>query len=174
MKKQIVPLAALLGLTACYQLPPQMAPSPPPALVQNLSPEARHAAAPQWYDAQGNMHWPPNDGFAAAPVAVSLPPGMMLDRFGNPDGSYFSPVGTPYDMRALPYACHGLPYTAYRVDRPLVVQSGTAAPWFGEPGGAIQYQTSQTAAHLKGYLDPLPDPGPAPCGSADVPSDEGP
>jgi hypothetical protein len=164
MRKFITPLLVLLTLAACYQLPTPMAP-PPPALLapQNLSPETRHLIAPQWYDASGNLVWPPNGGFAAAPVAITLPPGMQLDRFGNPDGSYFSPVGTPYDMRALPYVCRDLTYTAYRVDRPLVVQSGTAAPWFGEPGGAIQYQTAQTTAHLKGYLETLPDPGPAPC-----------
>lgn len=173
MRKFIVPLAALLGLSACYQLPPQMAPSPPPALgaYQNLSSDARHAIAPQWYDSSGNIIWPPNGGFASAPVAVTLPPGMLIDRFGSPGGTYFSPQATPYDMRALPYVCDTQVYTVYRVDRPLAVKSGTAAPWFGEPGRAIQYQTGENAAQMLGdrTIGMLPDPGPAPCGS-----DEGP
>lgn len=155
-----------------------MAPSPPPALLaaQNLSPEARHAVAPQWYDASGNLNWPPDDGFATAPVAVVLPSGMQLDRFGSPGGRFFSPVGAPYDMRALPYVCRDQVYTVYAVDQPFVVKSGTAAPWFGEPGGAIQYETGETAAQMLAdrTIESLPDPGPAPCGSADVPSDESP
>jgi hypothetical protein len=159
----------LLALPACYQLPPQMAPSPPAALVaaQNLRPEARHAAAPQWYDAHGNLIWPPNGGFAAAPVPVVLPPGMLLDRFGSPGGTYFSPQAAPYDARALPYVCETQVYTVYRVDRPLAANSGTAAPWFGEPGGAIQYQTAKNAGQMLGdrTIGMLRDPGPSPCDS---------
>lgn len=150
-----------------------MAPAPPPALVglQNLPPEVRHGADPQWYDAGGNLRWPPDDGFAAAPVAVVLPPGMLLDRFGSPGGRFFSPQAAPYDARALPYMCQDQVYTVYRVDRPLPANAGTAAPWFGEPGRAIQYQTAETAAQMLAdhTIEALPDPGPAPCGS-----DEGP
>lgn len=156
----------LLGLTACYQLPPRMAPAPPLGALQNLSPQARHAVAPQWYEANGDLRWPANDGFAAAPVAVVLPSGMQLDRFGSANGRFFSPIGAPYGMRALPYVCAAQVYTVYKVDRPVAVKSGTAAPWFGEPGGAIQYQTGETAAQMlaDGTIEKLPDPGPAPCG----------
>lgn len=167
MTQLIAPLGALLLLSGCYTLPAPVAPPPPARLLasQNLTPEALHAIAPQWYAANGNLLWPPNGGFAAAPVVVALPPGMMLDRFGNPNGTYFSPAGAPYDMRALPYICQGQTYTAYKVDRPLAVKSGTAAPWFGEPGGAIQYQTGDSAAGLLrvGAMEKLPDPGPPPC-----------
>ena len=167
MRKFIAPLLVLLTLAACYQLPTPMAPPPPPALLalQNLPPGARPDLDPRWYDASGNLHWPPNGGFAAAPVAVVLPSGMLLDRFGRPTGNYFSPQGAPYGARALPYICQAQVYTVYTVDRPLVVQSGTAAPWFGEPGGAIQYETGETASQMLAdrTIEPLPDPGPAPC-----------
>jgi nicrotizing toxin Mtb-like protein len=171
MRKPIASFAALLGLAACYPLPTPVAPPPPAPLLaaQNLRPEERHVIAPQWYDASGNLIWPPNGGFARTPVPVVLPSGMLLDRFGSPGGTYFSPQAAPYDARALPYVCEGQAYTVYRVDRPLVVNSGTAAPWFGEPGGAIQYQTGETAAQM--LADPghtiktLSDPGPAPCDS---------
>lgn len=173
MRKFIVPCAALLGLSACYQLPTPMAPPPPARLLaaQNLRPETRHAIAPQWYDASGNLIWPPNGGFARAPVAVVLPRGMLLDRFGSPGGTYFSPQAAPYAARALPYVCETQVYTVYGVNRPLAVNAGTAAPWFGEPGGAIQYQTGETAAQMLAdrTINQAPDPGPAPCSS-----DEGP
>jgi hypothetical protein len=144
-----------------------MAPSPPVVLVQNQPPEVRHAVAPQWYDASGNLRWPPNDGFARAPVTVALPAGMLLDRFGLPSGRFFSPQGAPYSARALPYDCETQVYTVYKVDRPLAVAAGTATPWFGEPGGAIQYETSETAGQLVASrtIETLPDPGPPPCGS---------
>jgi hypothetical protein len=164
--KQLVVLAVLSGLAACAPpLPPPMAPSPPVALVRNLPPEVRHDAAPQWYDPSGNLIWPPNDGFARAPVAVALPTGMLLDRFGSPGGRFFSPQAAPYGARALPYDCEAQPYTVYRVDRPLTVASGTAAPWFGTPGGAIQYETRDTAAQMVAgrTLETLRDPGPPPC-----------
>jgi hypothetical protein len=164
-----IPLAALLPLAGCYPLPAPMAPPPPAPLlaVQNLRPEQRHAIAPQWYDASGNLIWPPNGGFARAPVAVVLPSGMLLDRFGSPGGTYFSPQATPYDMRALPYVCETQVYTVYRVGRPLAVNSGTAAAWFGEPGGAIQYETGEPGTQLlAGHaIAALSDPGPAPCDS---------
>jgi len=162
--KKLVALAPLL-LSACHTLPPQMAPAPPVALVQNLPPEVRHDVAPQWYDANGDLRWPPNDGFARAPVAVVLPPGMLLDRFGSPNGRFFSPQGAPYAGRALPYACEAQAYTVYKVDRPLTAASGTAAPWFGTRGGAIQYETHDTAAQMVAgrTLETLRDPGPPPC-----------
>ena len=167
MRKILVALTALISLAGCYPLPKPMAPPVPPALLalQNQPPGARSDLGPQWYDASGNFRWPPDDGFAAAPVAVVLPPGMLLDRFGSPGGRFFSPEGAPYAARALPYVCRAQVYTVYKLDRPLTAQSGTAAPWFGEPGGAIQYETGETAAQLLAdrTIEPLPDPGPAPC-----------
>ena len=172
MKNRLaLPIALLLALGGCVTLPVSTAPPPPAPLLaaQNLPPAALHAIAPQWYDSNGNLIWPPNGGFAAAPVAVVLPRGMLLDRFGRPTGTYFSPQAAPYPARSLPYVCETQAYTVYRVDRPLVVKSGTAAPWFGEPGGAIQYQTTETAEQMLADpgrpIETLPDPGPAPCDS---------
>jgi hypothetical protein len=90
---------------------------------------------------------------------------MLLDRFGSTGGRFFSPLGAPYSARALPYVCAAQVYTVYRVHGPLEVQSGTAAPWFGEPGGAIQYKSDGTAAELlaTSKIETAPDPGPAPC-----------
>jgi hypothetical protein len=147
-------LLVLLGLAACA--------SPPPATTQVSAPVAAAATAPprhlppgaradlsqEWVDPAGSLRWPPDDGFAGTPVAMVLPPGMLIDRFGAPTGRFFSPRGASFAARALPYACEGLAYTTYRVERPLFVWAGKAAAWFDERGGATQFETDAPAALL--------------------------
>ena len=101
-----------------------------------------------WLTPQGTINWPPNDGFAAAPVPEILPPGTLLDRFGSDYGTFFSPAGAPYGKRALPYVCLQQAYTVYRVRAPLPVWVGRAAPWFDQAGGATQFQTDASAARM--------------------------
>ena len=134
--KLAVLLAAML-LVACAPAPPS---SPAPPLRQTL--------AQNWLDASGHVKWPPHDGFAADPVPIVLPPGMLLDRFGGDGGRFFSPRGASYDGRALPYDCTLQPYKTYRVKAPLLVWVGRAAPWFDAGGGATQFQTDATASQL--------------------------
>jgi hypothetical protein len=102
----------------------------------------------QWVDSKAQISWPPNDGCAAAPVAQSLTPGQMIDRFGSEGGTFFSPRGESYRSRAVPYVCRQMDYRVYRVEKPVAVKSCKAAPWFGEPGGAIQVQTTDPAYKL--------------------------
>jgi Tuberculosis necrotizing toxin len=102
----------------------------------------------QWADAKAQISWPPNDGCESAPVAQSLTPGEMIDRFGSEGGTFFSPKGESYRSRAVPYVCTQMDYRVYRVVKPLAVKSCKAAPWFGEPGGAIQVQTADPAYKL--------------------------
>jgi hypothetical protein len=146
--------AALLILAACtaQPLPPLKAPF-------------RADLAPQWRDDTGAILWPADDGFAAAPVLMILPPGVLIDRFGQETGRFFSPKGAGYAARALPYACAALAYHVYRVERPLPAWSGKAAPWFDQPGGATQFETDASAGQLlaDGTVSALPEPGPAPC-----------
>jgi hypothetical protein len=162
-------LAVLLGLAACALPPPSAAPGPPPAAAvappQHLPPGARPDLSPQWIDPTGSLHWPPNGGFAGPPVAIVLPPGMLIDRFGAPTGHFLSPKGAAFKARALPYVCEGQVYTAYQIERPLFVWSGTAAAWFDEPGGATQFETDAPVALLLAdhVIQAVPRPGPAPC-----------
>jgi hypothetical protein len=102
----------------------------------------------QWADNKAQISWPPNDGCATAPVAQSLTPGQMIDRFGSEGGTFFSPRGESYRSRAVPYVCRQMDYRVYRVMKPIAVKSCKAAPWFGEPGGAIQVQTADPAYKL--------------------------
>lgn len=90
----------------------------------------------------------------------------MIDRLGPPSGDYAAPDGTPFDQRALPpswanFEINGnLEYHRYRVVRPLPsdVVEGTAAPWFEQPGGGMQYYFPNGIQWYidHGYLEPVP------------------
>lgn len=134
--------------------------APPPG----LPPGARPDLGTEWVDGSG-YRWPPRDGFEGQVVYMVLPPGVLLDRFGQESGRFFSPKGAGFRARALPTVCRELPYRAYRVIAPLPVRIGSAVAWFGEPGGAMQVMTDATAAQLVAYgvLEHVPG-AVAPCG----------
>ncbi len=96
----------------------------------------------------GDYRWPPDDGFDAPADYLVLPAGVLLDRFGSDHGRFFSPKGATFGARALPTVCADLVYSVFRVQTPLPVKIGSAAPWFDEPGGATQVQTDASAAQL--------------------------
>jgi hypothetical protein len=137
-------LLALALLAGCAAPKPAATTAAAPKLPSYL----RQDLYPQWIGAQGQIKWPPDAGFAGAPVANTVPKGALIDRFGGDTGTFFSPRGQSFAARALPYVCAQMAYTVYRLDQPLDVLSGTAAPWFGEPGGAVQYETKESAAQL--------------------------
>ena len=152
-KRSTILFLALLALAACAT------PLPPPAAP------FRADLAREWRDDAGAIRWPSDDGFAAAPVLMVLPSGMLIDRFGQETGRFFSPKGAGYGARALPYICTVLVYHVYRVEKPLMAWIGKAAPWFDQPGGATQLETDAAAAQLlaDGTLAVVPETGAAPC-----------
>ncbi|MEO0401140.1 MAG: glycohydrolase toxin TNT-related protein [Pseudomonadota bacterium] len=124
----------------------------------------------EYFDPEtGELLWPNEattgvpDGFARTPVADTLDEGTFIDRYSqstgvDDGGSFLSPRGAPYESRSLPYNPDMQQYSVYRVAKPLPVQSGQAAPWFGQPGGATQYKTGLSVGDLvkQGYLEPVP------------------
>lgn len=108
---------------------------------------ARPDLDPKWVQ-DGDYRWPPDNGFDGPLTYVVLPAGVLLDRFGSDYGRFFSPKGATFDARALPTVCANLVYSVFRVQSPLPVKIGSAAPWFDEPGGAIQVQTDASAGQL--------------------------
>ncbi|WP_159731284.1 TNT domain-containing protein [Methylosinus sp. Ce-a6] len=124
-------------------------------------PRLREDLGPEWFKEDGSLRWPdgkepgalPN-GFREEPYRDVLPPGATLDRYGGEGGNFLSPLGSPYSERALPYDPAKMPYHRYTVAKPLPVTAGRAAPWFGEPGGAVQYMTDMSIEDLiaEGYL----------------------
>lgn len=51
-------------------------------------------------------YWPPNRGAIGPIDNITLQPGAIIDRYGYPGGTFTSPVGIPYTMRALPPGTH--------------------------------------------------------------------
>ena len=102
----------------------------------------------QWIDKQGNVKWPPNRGYTKPPERIILQPGTKVDRYGLESGTFVSPEGTPYSQRSLLPGTEQKPYNIYEVVKPVEVNSGEIAPWFGEPGGGIQYEFSQPISEL--------------------------
>jgi hypothetical protein len=108
--------------------------------------------APQW-------KWPANDGFKGASTAAELKPGTLIDRYGdNATAQYFSPPGTPIGARSLPPGTEAKPLVQYEVLKPLPVQTGEAAGWFGQSGGGVQFKTLDDVELLitRGYLRRVP------------------
>jgi hypothetical protein len=108
----------------------------------------------QWVDEAGNIKWPTNNGFDGAPTTETLKPGTIVDRYGGETGKFVSPKGTPYENRSLPPGSDARPYHVYEVVKSIDVKAGKIAAWFGQPGGGIQYQFTQSIEELiqSGYL----------------------
>ena len=140
------------GLAGCAPQQPQTAASACPVYY-------RSDLSPKWLtcaDGNATVKWPANKGFAAqpAPATQTLVLGDVIDRFGRESGSFFSPKGESFDARSVPYVCRQMDYRIYQVRKPLTVKAGKATPWFDEPGGAEQYETTEPASKLlaDGYL----------------------
>ncbi|KZZ84993.1 T7SS effector LXG polymorphic toxin [Bacillus sp. SJS] len=95
---------------------------------------------PQYYNQEdGNIQWPPNNGFDGEPAEMTLKQGKLLDRYGAPNGGFFSPEGIPYEQRALALHSDEADYYVYKVLEDFDVTGGKIAPWFDRPGGGTQY-----------------------------------
>ena len=99
-------------------------------------------------------------------------------------GTYVSAADAPYDQRALPPVNLNTPeggdypynYHVYTVVKPLIVEGGPIAPWFGQPGLGAQFYVGATGNIVQlmnlGYLAPVnkseveagPGQGKAGCG----------
>ena len=125
-----------------------------------------------WVNATtGKYNYPSDDGFVTVggqiiDAKITLPSGLLIDRFGGEGGNYFSRKGDQYAARALPPSNLNTPtagppngYHVYKVIGAGVpgVLAGPAVPWFGQPGGSIQFYTSQNVSTLikNGLLEPV-------------------
>ncbi|MFI4873720.1 MAG: TNT domain-containing protein [Blastopirellula sp. JB062] len=129
------------------------------------TPAASSAAAPTdaksiWLKPDGSIRWPPNEGFAAKPQHVVLPPGTILDRYGYVSGTFVCPAGVPPDELSLAPGTLAKPHHVYEVLKPLAALAGKAAPWFDQPGGGEQYDLAKPVRHWlnDGYLKEIKKP----------------
>ena len=73
---------------------------------------------------------------------------MRIDRIGGTGGEYFTDPGTPFAGRALPPDRLEAPRREWevRADHPALadgsvrLERSQVAPWFGQPGGGVQYR----------------------------------
>ena len=104
---------------------------------------------PKYYNQEtGAIIWPENNGFVGNPKTEILQPGTRIDRYGSDFGSFVSPEGTPYHMRAAAPGTYMKQYSVFEVTKPLQVTSGKISPWFDELGGGVQYLLPETIDDL--------------------------
>jgi hypothetical protein len=84
-------------------------------------------------------YYPPNRGFLGDPTRQTLVPGSVVDRYGNEQGVFVAPYGTPLGARSLPPSALNAQYNRYQVIKPIEVDRGITAPWFQQPGMGSQY-----------------------------------
>ena len=120
-----------------------------------LETAGRTGLDPKWIKPNGDIDWPPNNGFMHAPESKTLEAGTVIDRYGSPRGGYLSPEGTPFSERALAPSQQSAKPTRYRVVKPFDVDAGPTASWFDQPGGATQYRLKDASVQDlldEGYL----------------------
>ncbi|WP_049716604.1 TNT domain-containing protein [Streptomyces caatingaensis] len=118
-----------------------------------------------WKTNDWQWAYPANDGFAGKPVATTVGPGAVLDRFGGTGGSFVSPAGAgkpvTYGERSVPPSNlrtyrQGAAYDAecnyhlYKVKKPVTGLKGAIAPAFGQPGGGTQIKLDKDVKSLLG------------------------
>jgi hypothetical protein len=79
---------------------------------------------------------------------IELAAGTTVDRYGGPSGNVVYVARTPFPQRSLPADWESRPYHTYRLRNPLRVLSGTAVPWFDQPGGGTAYILPRAIADL--------------------------
>ncbi|WP_067781424.1 TNT domain-containing protein [Actinomyces vulturis] len=95
--------------------------------------------------------WPSNGGALGEWRIKTLEPGELIDRYGFPGGKHVSPKGVAFEQRALPPDTNLTNYHVYEVVNLFQVEESIVAPWFGQPGGGIQYRLNESVKELLDY-----------------------
>ncbi|WUH97387.1 TNT domain-containing protein [Spirillospora sp. NBC_00431] len=79
---------------------------------------------------------------------MELSAGTEVDRYGGSEGNVTYAARTPYPRRSLPREWQDRPYHVYRLQEPVETLTGTAVPWFGQPGGGTAHVFRRSIAEL--------------------------
>lgn len=116
------------------------------------------AGESQWYNADGSMNYPPNNGAVpGTEVPTTLEQGQTLGRYGNVSSTsnYVTQPGASPSSLSLPPNTNPSIYTEYVVVKPIpnTVQS-TVEAWGGSAGGGLQYELPMPIQQLikDGYI----------------------
>jgi filamentous hemagglutinin family protein len=150
-KKWGVPLTDTQKASNAAKIPPFDKTKP---RAQPTETQSRDAG---WKDSAGKWVYPGDDGFKGKPQPTKLKVGDTIDRFGKDSGTFFAPVGTPLDQRAMAPGAEKDQLTKYKILKELPVSSGEIAPWFDQPGGGTQYKAEHSAKWLvdNGFIKPI-------------------
>ena len=111
--------------------------------------------ADRFYAENGSPIYPPNDGAIGNIKIITLRAGSQLvDRYGRTTGNFVSHQGTPQEQRSLSQDAKKQKVRVYRIVKDIEnVGEGVIAPWFGDPGGGIQYKLPKSVKELSDYLE---------------------
>jgi RHS repeat-associated protein len=100
-------------------------------------------------------YWPVNNGALGKVKNEQLQSGTVIDRYGHEGGSYVSPAGTPFEMRALPPTTNRADLNTYRVVKPVKAETAIVAPAFNQIGLGTQHKLSESVGNLikSGHLE---------------------
>jgi len=92
-----------------------------------------------------------------AVVSTQLPPGSVVDRFGNLDGFLLYPAQTAMAERSLPPSVLDpqrpqLGLLTFGVAQPVDVLARRIAPWFGQPGGGVVLKLAEPSDTVRDLL----------------------
>lgn len=100
----------------------------------------------------GKLIYPSDDGFAeGTKYETTLEAGTEIDRYDqgtSGNGRFACPTGESFASRSLPGPVSKYTYSMYEVVKPVAVDAGIAASWFGKVGGAVQYKFATTLTKL--------------------------
>lgn len=96
---------------------------------------------------------------------VTLPKGVVLSRFGYPTGNFLAGGGSFFAQLALSPISAVFPYFEYVVADParlpvgIQIEQSQVAPYYGQPGGGIQYRITFGGQEIPGGVQALIDSG---------------
>jgi hypothetical protein len=117
---------------------PPVRPPPPPRPEPRTPPPA--PASPPPGTTLPVVYYPPSNGFSGSATTIALPPGTVLWRYGGPGGRFVTDPNTAPWQLSLPPGQVTIPTAYITTDTIPFVLAGPAGPWFGQPGGGMQYQ----------------------------------
>ena len=129
------------------------------AKANNLPYTIGKKGAKRFYADNGKPIYPPNSGVVGNPKIITLKSGTEIyTRYGQPTGKYISKGDVPFELRAMPFSedWYEDQKHYYLVLEDITdVEMGEVAPWFGQPGGSIQYKLPKSIADLEGKIKEL-------------------
>ncbi len=110
----------------------------------------------RYYSKYGEPIYPPNDGALNTPEKVVIKAGTILTRYGRAKGSFFGNERDSFAQRSLPRTTDVRQFHKFRVRKNMPAEEAIIAPWFGQPGGGIQYKiSSEIFAEFDEYLQEI-------------------